>query len=543
MRPIHVAVSWLLLATLWSWSAPAPAADPDPVGEELRSLGIEPTSAGVRTFLTQMQVSPQQETKLRALIRNLGSDDFETRQQATRQLLAQPYLPPALLNAPYDDLEIRQRLEAIRNEPPHRDHEMRLHLVLLVIDGQGLHGFTGALLDLLPQQDEDTRNLATRAIAASAEAADLPALRAALAPTKPRPIRQAAAAALGPAGGQGAEKELLALLQDGDALVRLSAATGLLNLDHRAALDALVGLLEADQADIRQKAANLLTEASGRHVDFDGSDNAEQRAEGVAAWRAWAMNEGRTAALNLPVGRNPPWRGRIVIGVYEKKQLREIDAVTGKTILEVNGFTYPWGCHATPAGHRLIAEFQRREVVEYDLSGKECWRKSVPGTPTGVQRLPNGRTLVALSDANKIVELDRQGKVVWEINLEGRPTTAQRLADGRTLVSLQDAGKVVAIDREGHVCWEIGGMQRPHTAEMLANGHVLVCEFNRRAITEYTRSGKVAWRVAGLNNPAQGQRLPNGNTLISTSDGLMEYNPQGKVIRRFDVGRTRFFAY
>ena len=335
----------------------------------------------------------------------------------------------------------------------------------------------------------------------------------------------------------------MTLLKDGDVSIRLTAATGLLNLDNRTGLNALVGLLEADQVEIRQNAANLLTEASGRQVEFSGAGSAEQRAAGVTAWRTWAMNEGRTAALHLPVGRNPQWRGRIVIAYDSGKKLREIDAVTGKVILEAAGFEYPWGCYGTPEGHRLIIDYKQKVVVEYDVAGKECWRKTVPGPPTGVQRLINGRTLVALSDADKVVELDQQGKIVWEITLEGRPTTAQRLADGRTLVCLQHSGKVVAIDREGHVCWEIGGMKRPHTAEMLANGNVLVCEFDRNAVTEYNRAGKAVWTIDGLNNPAQGQRLPNGNTLVGTEDGLTEYTPQGKIVRRFDVGRTRFFAY
>ena len=178
MPTIHVAASCLLLATLWSWPASALAADPDPVAEELRGLGIEPSSAGVRTFLKNLQVTPQQEMKLRALIMDLGSDNFDTRQQATRDLLAQPYLPPALLNQKYDDLEITRRLEAIRNEPPHCDQAMRLRLVLQVIDSKGLRGCSPVLLDLLTKwSDEEIRSLAIRAIAASAVPDDLPALR------------------------------------------------------------------------------------------------------------------------------------------------------------------------------------------------------------------------------------------------------------------------------------------------------------------------------------------------------------------------------
>jgi hypothetical protein len=58
-----------------------------------------------------------------------------------------------------------------------------------------------------------------------------------------------------------------------------------------------------------------------------------------------------------------------------------------------------------------------------------------------------------------------------------------------------------------------------------------------------TAPGKVVSSKSGFNNPAQAQRLPDGNTLISGNDGLMEFDPQRKLVRQFEVSRGRFFAY
>jgi hypothetical protein len=70
-----------------------------------------------------------------------------------------------------------------------------------------------------------------------------------------------------------------------------------------------------------------------------------------------------------------------------------------------------------------------------------------------------------------------------------------------------------------------------------------VCEFDGGIIKEYARSGKVVWELKGVDNPAQGQRLPDGNTLVSGTDGLMEFDPKGKLLRHFKMNRLRFFAY
>jgi hypothetical protein len=537
---------WCLLALVGPlFGASAAGAEPGPAAAELRAAGVEPTREGLEKFLGPMLLTPAREARIRSWLADLGSEDFETREKASAELAALPFLPRSLLEgAAKGDLETAKRVEQILQGPARAEHERKVFLALQAVEEGRLKGLASLLLGLLPQwPEEHLSEAAARALAATAERADGEALKAALASNRPGKARAAAATALAAALGRDAERELEATLGDRDHAVGMAAAVALLNQGSRKPLAALARWLDAEQADVRQAAVTVLLEVSGQQIDYAPYDEPKQRAAGVAAWREWVARHGDTAELRLPVGARPAFRGRVVVAVWGERVVREIDLRSGKTVFEVGGLTYPWGAHATPDGRRLAVDYQQSFVVEYDGQGKEVWRQNVPGSPTGVQRLPDGRTLLALSNAGKVVEIDRAGKVVWELALPGLPTTATRLPDGNTMVSLQDAGKVVALDRRGNVVWQVGGMQRPHTAQMLPNGNVLVCEFGEGVIKEYDRAGKVVWTLRGVNNPAQAQRLPDGNTLVSGAEGLMEFDPKGKMLRHFKMNRLRFFAY
>ncbi len=543
-NPLARASWWLILLMGLPFSAVL-GAEPDSLVIELRAAGIEPSRQGLEKFLEPMRLTPTRLAKVRALLADLGNEDFEKREKATTALSAMPHLPRTLIKNPGGpDPEVEKRIEQVLEDPRRDECEHQLFLVLRLVQEKRLQGLAPLLLELMPQwSEEHLVQAAGRAVVASAERADGKVLRSALARKETGPARPAAATALAAVFGREAGRELEGLLQDADPRVCLASATALLNQENRKPLTTLTRLLEAEQVEVRQAAAVLLRDVSGQQIDYASYDEPKRRAEGVAAWRAWVAREGATAQLHLPVGVRKAPRGRIVAAIFGENVLREIDGVTGKTLFEAPGFAYPWGSHATPEGHRLGVDFSSSYVVEYDARGKEVWRQSTPGQPTSVERLANGRTLLALSDSGKVIEMDRAGKVVWEVNLGGRPTTAQRLANGTTLVALQFAGKVVAVNRKGEVVWQLTGLGTPHTAEQLDNGHVLVCEFAGGVIKEYDRSGKVVWSKEGVNNPAQAQRLANGNTLVSGADGITEFDPKGKQVRHFRMGRCRFFAY
>jgi hypothetical protein len=536
--------SLLFLAVLFVGLA-AWGAEPDPLVEELKNAGVEVTREGVEKFLEPMRLTPARLERVRTLLAALGSDDFETRDKATTALIAMPHLPESVLKEGITkDPEIKRRVEEVLDDPGRGEAEHNLFLTLRVIEAKQIKGLSPLLLELLPQWlQEHLIQAAKEAVVASAERADGKLLREMLAGRQPRQVRVAATSALAAVFAKEVSKELEELLQDTDPYVSLAAVSALLNQDSRKPLAVLVRLLEAEQIEVRQAAANTLSEVSGQQIEYASYEEPKKRASGVAAWRDWVNGEGQTATLNLPVGMKKAFRGRILVNVYGEGKIREIDATTGKTLFEAGGWSYAWGAHATPEGRRLAVDYSRSVVVEYDAQGRECWRRDLPGgAPTCVQRLPNGRTLVALSSLSKVVEIDRDGKVVWEFAIPGLTSAAQRLPDGTTLIALQDANKIIIVNSQGKILRQLEGLTRPHTAQQLSNGNILVCEFDK-GIFEYDRNGKVVWSKVGLNNPAQAQRLPSGNTLIAETDGLIEVDPKGKEVRHFHMGRARFFAY
>src|SRR5205823_10819909 len=139
--------------------------------------------------------------------------------------------------------------------------------------------------------------------------------------------------------------------------------------------------------------------------------------------------------------------GRTLICFHSQNKILELGEGNKQT-WSVQSVMTPWACQGLANGHRLVASYNSRLVVEFDETGQEVWRRAgLPGQPFSVQRLENGNTLLALSDAQKVVEIDRDGRIVWEIVTAGRPVDARRLSDGNTLVSLQSANRVVEFDR------------------------------------------------------------------------------------------------
>jgi HEAT repeat protein len=78
-----------------------------------------------------------------------------------------------------------------------------------------------------------------------------------------------------------------------------------------------------------------------------------------------------------------------------------------------------------PNGHVLVPEMRFNRVVEYDESGKEVARMTIP-QPIAAIRLANGNMLVTSMTEMRAVELDRTGKQVWEYKHETRVSRAWR---------------------------------------------------------------------------------------------------------------------
>jgi hypothetical protein len=219
------------------------------------------------------------------LVVQLGSDDFQEREEASARLLllgepARGTIQPATQS---EDPEVRFRAMSILGQlnAGARSEEQRLILLSLFRESaeRRIAGVTPLALALLPLLDEPSlRHAAQEAAWHCVRDDDLPAVESALAGSHPA-ARAAALVACERLRRQEAETLLLAGLTDGAAEVRLAACRALLPSRPQACLEALVGLLDDPDVDAGREAWKLLQRSTGKQPA------ATAMAPAQSAWR------------------------------------------------------------------------------------------------------------------------------------------------------------------------------------------------------------------------------------------------------------------
>lgn len=535
-----------ILATISAASlcAAAGAQQPEPYAQIIRDAGISPAEEGLKTYLLSLVPNEENQKHAEELVRQLGDRSFQAREDAEATLAALPNPPLELLRkaTESDDPEQRYRATQVLAKINAGAARVVPDAVLHYIARHKIKNLAFPVLEYLPHSGETSAyGLALTALRATATEDDVELLRQAI--HKKPPLRRAVAVlALADVRGKASVDELLPLVKHEDAEVRMAAAESLANFGRREALAPLVALLDDEDFQVRARSVNVLRSFTHQRFQFVAYDSEEARAPAVKQWRDWLDKSGKSDKLHFPLALVQPLLGRTLMSLYPNT-LREIDAQENK-LFEAAGFQYVWGCHATADGTRVVVDYAKRVLLEFDKTGRETLRlNDLPGQPSDVRRLEDGTFLVVLSDVEKVVELNREGKVGWSVELAGRPTTANRLENGNTLVNLQHAGRVVEVDRGGNIVWQMDGTSNALTAQALPNGNVLVCEMKQGQAIEYDRAGKVVWKKGGFHNACQAQRISNGNTLVSDANGLHEFDPAGDEVWSLKVPRGRFWRY
>jgi len=518
----------------------------NPYANLLKARGIGTDRASLAAYLETCIPTPETPRLIEALLDDLGNGTGAVREAAVRRLSQMPFLAAKAVHEVSlgDDPELRRICKRILSIHKLSRSQELLNAVLHTIRLEEVAGLAPLLLDALPHCEEGYLLYpAQRALVATARAADAELLTAALDRSETA-VRAAATEALGRIGGSQAAPRLRRLLADPDDTVRLVAAETLLAKGDRAPLAALVGLLDSRVASVRFRASAVLRAVTGQRFGYVSYATAADRAEPTAKWARYIRAEGPSVKLRLPLTVRPQMQGRTLICSINTKRLEEYDRV-GKRVFQSDALAVPWGCAGLPNGHRLVAVFSDRVVIEFNREGREVWRSGVlPGPPMSVRRLDSRNTLISCSDSGKVIEMSPRGHIVWSITLPGRPIDARRLESGRTLVTLYQGKRVVEVDRKGAIVWKLEGPSTPSTAQRLANGNTLVAGLQQHStVSEHDRAGRIVWKLEGLGTVYEAQRLPNGNTLVGTSSGAREYDPQGHVVWKKDIGPCRIARY
>jgi len=491
---------------------------------------------------TKRTLKDEDRDKVMALIKKLGDDKFELREEAEKELvtLAAAAVPLLRQNSGSDNPEIAHRIKkCLQNIGGEKSAALSAVTARLV----AIHkpeGAGDALLGYLPFSEDESINQEVRAslaVVAYRNGKADPAVLKAL--TDKSPIRRGAAAeALCAAGGDEHKEAIRKLFTDEDSSVRLRAEMALANAKDKEAIPPLIALLSDASQEIGNQAEEFLRELAGEGAPTVFLDNtAAGKKKCQEAWDGWWKKNGDKVVL----GRNPAIQHQLgytlLICINPNTGMGELVELgtDHKPRWTIPNLQYPMGCQVLGNNKVLITEHNGMRVTERDFKGAVTWEKRCGTQPVSVQRLSNGNTFIATR--GQLMEVDRNGKEVFTYN---RPN--QDICEGKKLrngqygfvsqngeyVRIDSAGKQLKSSRVSALQWYGCGI------DILPNDRVLYPLYGQNKVVEYDADGKIVWE-AQVQLPTSAIRLPNGNTLVASqqTQKVVEVNKAGKVVHEY----------
>jgi hypothetical protein len=502
----------------------------------LRQAGVGTGGEALLDFFRSRTATAAARERARALVRQLGDDDFAVRERASAALVALgPAAAGVLREAVHDpDAEVARRAARCLAAVEKANVPEVIAAAARVLAARAPPPAAAVLLAYLPDAPDDhAASEVTGALAALARRDERTsrALVAALTDTAPA-RRCGAAVALcrsGAAAQRGAVRKLLA---DPDRSVRLRVAAALVAAGDREAVGTLIALLGELPAEQGVAAEDLLFRLAGdtapRVTLQFSTDNRRACRD---AWDAWWRRHGADADLTR-LGAADALLGYTVLVLLDDNAVVEWGR-DGKERWRVGGLASPLDAQVLPGGRLLIAECGSNRVTERSLKGEVLRAWPLRESPIHAHRLANGNTLIVTHRA--ILEASPDGKRQAQRYAPGGTgiVTARLFPDGR-IGCILGSGDYVLLDAAGKELrrFAVGSVGTTNALTPLPAGHILVVNYGAGLVREHDAGGKVVWEVR-VGRPLCTARKANGNTLISTQDMvLIEYDRAGKEVGR-----------
>jgi hypothetical protein len=508
----------------------------DPAADEkiLQDAGVALDDAGLLRFF---RTRTPNEEQIRALIRQLGDDSFEVREQASKELtalgpVAESYLREAIKSG---DAEVVRRAEECLKNIGKGPSARVIAAAARLLTRRKPAGAAEVLLDYLPRVEGEATEAEVRlALAALAirDGKPEPVLIQALADKVPGK-RAAAAAALVQAGAREPLPAVRKLLQDPEPSVRLHAGLALAGLKEKEAIPVLIDLLPVlSPAQIYPIEDLLYRLADDKAPDVVAGTTAESRKKHHEAWRSWWQQEGGKIDL-ARLDEAKKFQGYTMVVLLDAGSILEVDS-ENKVRWRVNDLAFPLDAQLLPGERVLVAEFRGGRVTERTRKGEVIWQKLVQ-EPLVAQRLANGNTFIGTR--YQLLEVDRNGKQLFSyMRPQGdQIMKAQKQPDG-SIGLVTDAGLFVRLDREGKELsrFRVDVRTSGGRIDLLPGGRVLVPLKDQNRVVEYDAEGTVVWE-ASFPEPVAAVRLANGNTMITgyQSQRAVEVDRSGKTVYEY----------
>lgn len=522
------------------------AAEPDPeltsAERTLKSAGIELETSALLAFFRERTLSAADQDRLAQMVRQLGSNDFFAREQASTDLIragraALPYLKSSVDDS---DLEIARRAQdCLDNIQLSRTSPLVLAATRLLLERHPAETVE-VLLGYLPFAEEEMVEdalLAALRQVAFRDGKPEPVLHAAL--SDRLPLRRAAAAQiLGRQSKADERQPVMRLLTDSDPRVRFEASAALAGAGERSAVPVLMALLTDAPLPVAWQSEELLCRLTEEQSPPGlGNGSQAERRRSRESWESWWQGQGGQADLSR-LKQDEPYRGLTLVCEYDggPKPGRVFEQTKdGKLRWELTGLAGPNDAQILPGGRILVAERNGGKVSERDRQGNVLWQFNT-SSPIACQRLPGGNTLVATF--NDLMEVTPAGKAVHSYQHRAGFRHALRLRNGNILF-ISSNGEIGELDTDWKPVRTITPAQWGSGAgywasiEPLPGSRFLVVYGGVNKVVELDGAGKILWEI-NQPSPVFATRLRNGNTLISCFEGrsLVEVTRDGKEVQK-----------
>jgi HEAT repeat protein len=539
LRPVLPLVGLSLLISALPVIRGVEAEDPTAADEKLlRENNVKPDGPGLLAFLRERSLSEAERAQMKKLVRQLGHEDFEKREAASRQFVAHgrlsiPYLKAALNDT---DPEIARRAQTCLDDIEGGPGPSLPAAVVRCLARKKPDGAVEMLLRYVLFADDETVEdeclAALRTLALKdGKVSDL--VLAALQDTEP--MRRAAAAYTAASASDKEHRQRAAkLLDDKVVMVRFRTIQGLLAARDPQGVPALIEILGDAPSDYTWRAEDLLIRLAGDKAPTTSYGSEAERKKSHAAWSAW-WKENEKKVDVAKIDEAPPFLNLTLVCEMHGNKIWEVDQ-TGKVRWTMDKLNCPRDAQILPGGRILITEVNDHKVREREIAtSKILWEHDIQD-PAFVRRLPNGNTFIA--DHQHCYELTPSGSKVFEYTPTDRGGEVIHSIDRRpngNVVCMMMGGLLREVNREGKTVREFTAKNNNGGnwcgVQALPGNRYLCVEFNQSEVFEFDAEGKEVWKCK-VQGATYAQRLPNGNTMVCCFSGnrVVHVNRDGKVV-------------
>ncbi|MBT7170841.1 MAG: hypothetical protein HN909_03620 [Phycisphaerales bacterium] len=176
-------------------------------------------------------------------------------------------------------------------------------------------------------------------------------------------------------------------------------------------------------------------------------------------------------------------------------------------------------------GFNRAALFNREGVLLWQYKSSRVY---------DVHLLPSGNVL--FTHDGGVTEVTPAKKVAFQYKTKSEVFSCQRLANGNTLIAECTAERILEVDPKGTIVKEIKtqspskGHKHMRCARKTAAGTYLVAHLGEQVIKEYDGDGKILKEFKTPWNCYEAHRRANGNTVATGESGMIEFDPDAKVV-------------